>query len=225
MILIWLTLIIPPLLLGLFAQAKVKGNFAKYSKVRAESGMTGAQAAAQMLRAANITNVRIERVDGFLSDHYDPRHRVIRLSPAVHDSNSLAAVGVATHEVGHAIQHAESYGPLVIRNLAVPAANFGSGVGFLLLFIGLILNSFGLAIVGLGLFFFVVFFQLVNLPVEFNATNRAKRMMPQLGIVGASQMPGVSAVLGAAALTYVAATLQSIGQLIYFAILVFGNRN
>jgi uncharacterized protein len=208
------------------AQMAVKGNFKKYSQVRASSGLTGAQAADEMLRGQGITDVRIERSQGgMLSDHYDPVQNVIRLSPEVYGSNSVAAVSVACHEAGHAIQKARSYAPLVIRNMAVPMANFGSSTGLILILIGMFINMLGLAILGLVLFAGVVFFQLVNLPVEFDASARAKKAMNEMGLIaGREEQVGVSKVLNAAAMTYVAATVISVFYLLYYAMIIFGRR-
>lgn len=212
--------------LSLWAQMAVKGRFNKYSRVRISSGLTGAQAAHLMMQRAGLTNVGIERVGGFLSDHYDPRHKVIRLSPEVYDNPSISAVGVACHEAGHAIQDAKRYAPLVVRNMAVPMAGFGSNLGIILVIVGLLLNTLGLAVIGLVLFSFVVIFQLVNLPVEFDASNRAKELMVEYGIVGRGpESEGVAKVLNAAAMTYVAATVTAIFTLLYYAYLVFGRRN
>lgn len=211
------------------AQAGVKGAFNKYSKVRSSSGMTGAQAAEAMLQAAGVHGVRIERSQGgMLSDHYDPTANVIRLSPEVYGSHSVAALGVACHEAGHAIQKANSYAPLVVRNMAVPMASFGSGAGLLLVIIGLFIGMLGLSLLGLILFAGVVFFQLVNLPVEFDASARAKRALIAHGFIhGRAEEQGVNKVLNAAALTYVAATAVSIFYLLYYAMIVFSqfNRN
>lgn len=216
----------PAILLALWAQAKVKHNFSKYGKITTSSRVSGAEAARMMLMAAGLTNVSIERVRGFLSDHYDPRHKVLRLSPDVHDGRSLSAVGVACHEAGHAIQDARAYAPLVIRNAIVPMAGFGSNLGLILVIVGLIINATGLAYVGLALFSLVVLFQIINLPVEFDASSRAKQMLPQLGIIsGRAEEKGVSDVLGAAAMTYVAATITAIMTLLYYAFLVMGRRN
>lgn len=210
---------VPTLLLGLWASFKVKRTFAKYAEVPVTSGMTGAQAAYEVLRAEGLDGqVGIERSEGFLSDHYDPRDRVLRLSPDVYDGRSVSAVGVACHEVGHALQHAHQYAPLVLRNAIVPTANIGSGLGSILITGGLILNMTGLAVVGLLLFSAVVVFQLINLPVEFNASSRAKAVAANLGIVrGAHENAGVAAVLSAAAMTYVAATVTAIVNLLYYA--------
>lgn len=214
-----LIVFLPTLLLGLYASFKVKRTFGKYSEVPVTSGMTGAQAAYAVLRAEGLDGqVGIERSEGFLSDHYDPMHRVLRLSPDVYDGRSVAAVGVACHEVGHALQHAQRYAPLVLRNAIVPTANIGSGFGSLLIVGGLMLNMTGLAMAGLILFSAVVLFQLVNLPVEFNASARARAVAANLGIVrGAQENAGVSAVLSAAAMTYVAATVTAIVNLLYYA--------
>jgi hypothetical protein len=215
------------------ASLRVKGAFAKYNKVRIRSGVTGAQAAHAMLRAAGLENVvEIQRVEGFLSDHYDPRKKVVRLSPDVHDRDSIAAVGVACHEVGHAIQDAKKYKPLVVRNAIVPTASIGSNLGIILVIIGIVLGAAqgsglgsAVAVVGLGLFSMIVIFQLVNLPVEFNASARAKEMLPQMGIIsGREEAAGVDSVLGAAAMTYVAATIGAMMQLLYWAYVIFGNR-
>jgi len=215
----------PFMLLGLYAQFKVKGTFNKYSRVRASSGVTGAQAAQQMLKTAGLRGIRIEQVSGYLSDHYDPRTQTVRLSPEVYGGTSVAALGIACHEVGHAMQHAQNYTPLVVRNAAVPMANIGSSGGVLLFIIGYMLSSFNLALLGLILFAAVAFFQLINLPVEFNASSRAKEMLPAMGLIRPGpETAAVSSVLGAAALTYVAATLQSLATLAYYAHMLFGRR-
>lgn len=226
-----LFVMLPSLLLALWAQGKVKYAFHKYSRIRSSSGMTGAVAAATMLREAGLSSgvqsyhgepthgyeVRIERIGGYLSDHYDPRHKVLRLSPEVYDSNSLAAVGVACHEAGHAVQDARHYAPLVIRNAIVPTAGIGSNLGVWLVVIGLITHMLTLAWVGVILFASVVVFQVVNLPVEFNASSRAKQMLPALGIInGREETKAINSVLNAAAMTYVAATVGAILQLLYF---------
>ena len=219
---VYLMFVIPPLLLGLYAQWKVKSSFAAMSKVRAR--MSGVQAARRMLDSAGLSDVQIEQVGGHLSDHYDPRGKVLRLSPDVYNGQSMAAVGVACHEAGHAFQDAKGYAPLAIRNLAVPAANFGSSAGMILLFIGLVLSFKPLALIGLLLFACVVFFQLVNLPVEFNASSRAREELVSQGIIAGNEEQYVAKVLNAAALTYVAGTLQSVMTLLYFGMRVFGNQ-
>ncbi|MCC6548102.1 zinc metallopeptidase [Candidatus Sumerlaeota bacterium] len=222
------------MLLAMWAQHRVKGNFAKYSQVRASSGLTGAQAAARMLKAQGVTNVAIERSQGGgLSDHYDPRANVIRLSSGVFDSTSVAALGVACHEAGHAMQKAQNYAPLVIRNAAVPAAGFLPNVGMVMLMIGLIMGvgvniptiGFYIAAIGLGLFSISAILQVINLPVEFDATARAKRALVETGIIQrGDETRAVDKVLDAAALTYVAATLGAIMSVLYYAALIFGGR-
>lgn len=219
---LYFLLMAPPFLLGLYAQYKIKSAFSEMSQVPA--GISGAQAAARMMANGGLTGVGIERVQGHLSDHYDPRAKVLRLSPDVHDGYSMAAVGVACHEAGHAFQDAQNYAPLVIRNAAVPAANFGGGIGMTMLMIGLFAGFFQLAVLGLVLFAGVAFFQIVNLPVEFDASNRARRELVEQGMITAREEPYVAKVLNAAALTYVAGTLQSVAQLAYFALLLFGGR-
>ena len=216
---------------GMYAQMKVKSNFARYSRVPSSSGLTGAEASMEMLRRAGIPYVRVERVGGFLSDHYDSSAKVIRLSPDVYDGRSLSSLGVACHEAGHAIQHAVGYAPLAIRNIAVPAAQFGSGAGITILMLGLMLqyNGLGLghllAVVGLLLFGCVMAFQIINLPVEFDASSRAKQALITHGLIQRGpEEQAVSKVLGAAALTYVAATVSSIFTFLYYAMLVFGGR-
>jgi hypothetical protein len=206
----------PPLLLGLYAQWRVKSTFASMSKVPAR--FSGAQAARQMLDSDGLQSVAIEQVPGHLSDHYDPRSRVLRLSQDVYNGRSMAAVGVACHEAGHAFQHAQNYAPLTIRNMAVPAASFGSGIGLNLAFIGLIFQFQPLLLVGIILFAGVVFFQVINLPVEFDASARARRHLVEHGLIAEREEPYVAKVLNAAALTYVAGTLQAIMTLIYLIV-------
>ena len=220
--LLYLALVIPPFLLGLYAQWKVKSSFAEMSKIQAR--MSGAEAARRMLDSAGLNDVQIEQVGGRLSDHYDPRSKVLRLSQDVYNGRSMAAVGVACHEAGHAFQDAKGYAPLAIRNLAVPAANFGSGAGMWMLFGGLMLGIQPLAVVGLVLFACVVFFQLVNLPVEFNASNRAREELVAQGIIAGNEEQYVAKVLNAAALTYVAGTLQAVMTLLYYVMIIFGDR-
>ena len=205
--------IAPAFLLALWAQAKVKSTFAAAERMAAP--LSGAAAARHILDSAGLQDVAIEQIPGRLSDHYDPRHKVLRLSPDVYQKRSLAAVGIAAHEAGHALQDAKNYAPLMIRNAAVPAAGFGSGAGMTLAVIGLIFQFPLLLYVGIALFGCVVFFQVVNLPVELNASNRAKAQLAVLGIVGQDQMVYVRRVLNAAAWTYVAATLQAIMVLLY----------
>ena len=210
----------PPLLLGMFAQWRVKSTFEAMSRVPAR--MTGAQAAREMLDSAGLHNVGIEAVRGHLSDHYDPRAKVLRLSEQVYGGRSMSAVGVACHEAGHAFQDAKRYAPLVIRNMAVPAANIGSNVGVFLASIGLVLSTSiptvgsVMAIAGIVLFAGVVFFQVVNLPVEFDASNRARQHLVDANLIAENEERYVAKVLNAAALTYVAGTLQAVMTLLYF---------
>lgn len=211
----------PAILLGMWAQARVKSAFAEASRVQAR--MTGAQAARMVLDSAGLNDVRIEPIQGFLSDHYDPRSKVLRLSPQVYQSASMAAVGVAAHEAGHALQDAKHYAPLVVRNLAVPAANFGGGISWILIILGAVISSTQLIWLGIAAFSCVVFFQVVNLPVEFDASRRAKIQLLELGVIDQRGQVYVSRVLDAAAWTYVAGTLQAILTLLYF-LMRFGGR-
>jgi uncharacterized protein len=214
----WLMLA-PALLLGFWAQMKVKSTFAEAERVPAP--MPGAQAARYVLDSAGLQHVAIEPVQGFLTDHYDPQQKVLRLSPHVYQAPSMAAVGIAAHEAGHAIQDASRYAPLVVRNLAVPVASFGGGISIVLLMLGAMMDLVGLIWLGIILYSGVVFCQLVNLPVEFDASRRAKEQLDALGIVPARQQDYVRRVLSAAAWTYVAGTLQAVFTLLYF-ILRFG---
>jgi uncharacterized protein len=218
-----LAFMIPPFLLSLYAQYKVKSSFAEMSRV--PTSLSGAQAARRMLDSSGLHSVGIERVPGHLSDHYDPSAKVLRLSADVYDGRSMAALGVACHEAGHAFQDAQRYAPLVIRNLAVPAANFGSSVSGILLMLGIVMSMKPLLVLGILLFSLVVFFQLVNLPVEFDASSRAKRQLVALGMISDQDSVYVSKVLNAAALTYVAATLQSVMTLLYYILHAFSGRN
>jgi Zn-dependent membrane protease YugP len=214
----------PALLLALWAQFKVRSTYA--AAMQEPAPMSGAEAARQVLNGAGLHNVGIEPIEGHLSDHYDPRDKVLRLSPEVYGSRTLAAVGIAAHEAGHAIQDAHGYAPLVIRNAAVPVANFGTGISGMLLLLGVLLNhtAFGGTLLWLGIIAFsgFVFFQLVNLPVEFNASSRAKAELVGMGIVRHQDMGAVNSVLNAAALTYVAATLQSVLTLLYYLFRAMG---
>jgi Zn-dependent membrane protease YugP len=211
----------PAILLALWAQMKVRSTYAAAQQEPAP--LSGAAAARHILNSAGLDGVAIEEIPGVLSDHYDPRTKVLRLSSDIYRGRDLAAVGIAAHEAGHAIQDAHNYGPLAIRNAAVPVANFGSGIGIGLFFVGLLLSFPMLAWVGLALFASVAFFQLVNLPVEFDASNRAKAQLVSLGIVPQHEMGAVNRVLNAAAWTYVAATLQSVLTLLYYASLLSGH--
>ncbi len=223
--LLYLLIIGPAILISAWAQWKVKSAFNEFAEVRPSSGMTGAEAARKMLDSAGLRNVKIEKTEGYLSDHYDPGEKKLALSPEVHDERSISAVGVACHEAGHAIQDASEYGPLVIRNAIVPVAQFGSWLSFPLIMIGLLMNFMQLALAGVLFFGLIVVFQLINLPVEFNASTRAKDQLATLGIIGSrEEQEGVDTVLDAAAMTYVAATLTALLQLLYFLVLVLGRR-
>lgn len=216
---------LPALLLGLYAQFKVKSAFSKYSKVRNAAGITGAQAARRILDANGLTHVDVERTQGMLSDHYDPRSKTLRLSPAVYEGPTLAAVGVAAHEAGHALQDKAGYAPLRLRSAMVPSVQIGSWLGPIIFIAGLLMSLTTLAWVGLILFGATALFSLVTLPVEFNASNRAKQLLVGQGILVPQEMGGVDKVLDAAALTYVAAALQAIMTLLYYASLLTGRRD
>jgi Zn-dependent membrane protease YugP len=204
----------PALLLAFIAQMRVRSTYATAQQVPAN--LSGAAAARHMLDSAGLHDVAIEPIPGELSDHYDPRAKVLRLSEGVYGQRSLAAVGIAAHEAGHALQDAHRYAPLVIRNIAVPAAAFGGNISMLMIIAGLIVQSLSFLVpLGIIAFSAVVVFQLVNLPVEFDASNRAKRQLVEYGIVPQQQMGYVNSVLNAAAWTYVAATLQAVGTLLY----------
>lgn len=219
---VYLLYIAPALILGLWAQIRVKSAYAQGQQVPAP--LSGAAAARHILDSAGLADVQIEQIPGELSDHYDPRERVLRLSTAVYQNRTAASVGIAAHESGHALQHAHEYTPLVIRNAAVPMASFGSGIGMWMIILGAFLSPL-LFWIGIAAFSCVVFFQVVNLPVEFDASNRAKGQLVQLGILDQEQMVYVNKVLNAAAWTYVAATLQSIMILLYFLMRFSGGSN
>jgi hypothetical protein len=214
-------------ILSIAASGYLRATFNKYSRVRCRSGMTGAATAERILRSMGINNVKIERVAGNLTDHYDPRKKVLRLSEAVYDSNSLAAVGVAAHECGHAVQDNTGYAPLKLRSVLVPVATIGSRLGMPLVFIGLIMGlelPMGIMLLNIGIIAFglAVLFQLVTLPVEFDASNRALAALGDYGITGDEETRGSRKVLTAAALTYVAAAAAALLQL--FRLLALRNR-
>lgn len=212
-------------IITLIAQARVKGTFQKYSRIRSRSGLTGVDTARKMLQYAGIFDVTIERVSGQLSDHYDSTKKVLRLSESTYDSDSVAAIGVAAHECGHAIQHFENYTPLNIRRILVPAANIGSYLGVPIIILGFLLDwNQTLIQIGIVVFSMAVLFQLVTLPVEFNASRRAVKLVEQYGILAQDEVPACRKVLSAAALTYVAAAAASVLQLIRFVVLSGGNR-
>ncbi|MBZ0269539.1 zinc metallopeptidase, partial [bacterium] len=201
---LYLIIVGPTMLLALWAQMKVKSSYNKWSRYTASSGMTGAQAAQRMLENAGLRDVQVEQVQGFLSDHYDPRARKLRLSPGVYGTNSVAAMGIACHEAGHALQHANGYAPLALRNAIVPAAQIGSWLAWPMILFGMILQMQNLALLGVIAFSLLVVFQIITLPVEFDASSRAKKQLKTLGILHSEQeSKGVAAVLDAAAMTYV----------------------
>lgn len=210
-----LLVLVPAIILSIYAQYKVRSTFSKYSDKEAVSGVTGAQASRRLLDQAGLSDVAIEEIPGTLTDHYDPRSRVLRLSEEVARSRSLAALGVAAHETGHAIQHASNYVPMQIRSAVVPAASFGSSLGPVIFFMGLIFTSFRpLMTIGMVLFTAAVIFQIVTLPVEFDASSRAMKLLQANGLVVQQEAEGAAKVLRAAALTYLAAALMSIMTLL-----------
>ncbi len=208
--------ILPGLALSLWASFRVKRAFNKYSKVPSMRGLTGAEAAREMLRRAGIDGVEIEESHGFLSDHYNPITKKLALSEGVYQSTSIAAIGVATHEAGHAIQHANAYRPLWLRSMLVPTANIGSTIGYIVMTLGLFMSSTGMVLAGAVLFSAVLLFQIVTLPVEFDASSRAKQLVLDYGIISSHEREGVDRVLNAAALTYVAAAVSTLLTLVYF---------
>ncbi|EGS9998019.1 zinc metallopeptidase [Clostridium perfringens] len=216
-------ILIPAILISAWAQFKVSSTFNQYSTVRSINGYTGAQVARIFLNDAGLQEVEIQQVPGRLSDHYDPRAKVLRLSSDVYGSTSVASIGVAAHEVGHAIQDKESYSALVFRNAIVPVVNFSSSLSWILFFIGILLSYSTLVTIGIILFSVVVLFQLVTLPVEFNASSRALKLLEARGILYDKEVDGARKVLSAAALTYVAATLMAVLQLV--RLIAISNRN
>lgn len=215
-------LLIPALIISFWAQRKISSTYNKYSRVNNSNGFTAYQVARQLLDDAGLYNIPIEEVRGNLTDHYDPKNRVLRLSQTVYNSYSVASIGVAAHEVGHAIQHQESYMPLIFRNTIVPLANIGSNFSWGLFFLGLILGIPTLTDIGIILFSAVVLFQLITLPVEFNASNRAIELLGRKSILVRDELTSAKKVLNAAAMTYIAATLMSVAQLL--RLLLLSNR-
>lgn len=216
-------ILIPAILISAWAQFKVSSTFNKYSTVRSINGYTGAQVARILLNDAGLQEVEIQQVPGRLSDHYDPRAKVLRLSSDVYGSTSVASIGVAAHEVGHAIQDKESYSALVFRNAIVPVVNFSSSLSWILFFIGILFSYSTLVTLGIILFSVVVLFQIVTLPVEFNASSRALKILEARGILYDKEVDGARKVLSAAALTYVAAILMAVLQLV--RLIAISNRN
>lgn len=225
----YVILVLPAMLFAMWASARVDSTFKKYKNTRNVRGITGAQAARWVLDRNGLTNVRIEHIQGSLTDHYDPSSNVVRLSDDVYSSTSTAASGVACHEVGHAIQHATNYAPVKIRTAIVPITNFGSKISVPLIIIGLLLASFGdifvmIAYIGCALFGLVTVFQLVTLPTEFNASSRALKTIEETNLLQGEELKQARKVLSAAAMTYVAALAVSLAQLLRFLVIVGGRR-
>lgn len=216
-------IMVPVIIFALICQINVKNTFNKYSRVRSARGMTGAQAAESLLSANGITDVKIQRVAGNLTDHYNPTTKTINLSEGVYNSTSIAAIGVACHEAGHACQHAQGYVPLKLRNIAIPATRIGSTLGIPLAVIGMFLSFEPLILVGIVLYSLVALFQLLTLPVEFNASSRALKTIDQYGYLSGTEYTGAKKVLTAAALTYVAALVSALATLL--RLLLIYNRN
>jgi Zn-dependent membrane protease YugP len=221
---LYILISLPALLLGFYAQAKVKGAFNKYSKIRTSNGMTGSEVARKVLDANNLESVQIEQTSGTLSDNYDPRGKVLRLSQSVYATPSIAAAGVAAHEAGHAIQDSQNYGPMALRSLMVPSVQLGSWLGPIVFMAGLLFQSTNLALIGLLLFAATAVFAVITIPVEMDASRRAKEVLVKNGIVYSGEMEGVNSVLDAAALTYVAGAVQVLSTLLYYGLLLFGGR-
>lgn len=212
-------------LISMWASGRVQSTFQKYSRVRSMSGMTGAEAAKRLLHSQGIYDVTVQAVRGNLTDHYDPRTKTVNLSEAVYSQTSVAAIGVAAHECGHAMQDNVGYAPLKLRGAFVPVANFGSKLSWPLILIGLLLGASSFLQIGIWMFTLAVLFQLITLPVEFNASGRAVRLLGDVGILQGEEVDQTRKVLGAAALTYVAAAAASILQLLRLVILFGGRRN
>lgn len=207
------------------AQINVKGTFSKYTKIMSNRNITGSQIARQILDNNGLNDIPVERIAGKLSDHYDPKKRVIRLSSEVYDSASVAAIGVAAHETGHAIQHSTAYAPLSFRNSIIPITNIGSNLAPFLIILGFILNIYGLVLLGIFAFSLAVLFQLITLPVEFNASKRAVETLGGMNILDENELNGTRKVLNAAAMTYVAALAVALLNLLYYILRFSGRRN
>ena len=218
-----------PMLLGLYAQYKIQSAYKQFSSIRTQTGVTGFEAARKMLDDHNLTDVRVEKVSGTLTDHYAPGEKVLRLSEGVYSSNSIAAVGVACHEAGHAYQHAEQYGPLKLRTAIIPMVNIGSRLGLILFMAGLALSGYSsnytISKIGLVMFALTAVFAVITLPVEFDASNRAKAWLAESGLLYQNELDGVASVLSAAALTYVSAAIQAITNIFYYASILSSRSN
>ena len=212
----YMAMILPALLLAVFAQFKVKSTFARFNSVHTSGGRSSESVTRMLLDKFGLHNVKIERVQGNLTDHYDPGSKTVRLSDSVGGSSSIAAIGVAAHEVGHAVQDSSGYAPLKLRNSLVPAASLGSNMGMMLFMLGLLLRIGPLSTLGIVLFSCAVLFQVVTLPVEFDASRRALALLSETGTLSAAELSGAKSVLSAAALTYIAATVMAVMQLLYF---------
>lgn len=221
----YLIFVVPAIILSMIAQSRVNSAFNKYSKVRTRRNVTGADAARAVLEANGVTDVQIERVSGKLTDHYDPRTNVIRLSDSVYDTPSVAAVGVAAHEAGHAVQYAYGYGPIRLRAAIIPVTQVGSSLAVPLIFMGFFFDTFALVNIGLIFFFLSVVFQLVTLPVEVNASNRAIDAIAYTKLLDEDELPGAQKTLSAAAWTYVAATLVALAQFLRLFLMAGNRRN
>ncbi len=215
----YILLVLPALLFALYAQSRVRSAFERYSRYRSSSGKTGGEVARELLVAARLDDVRVERTPSSLGDHYDPRVRILRLSPQVNDSSSVAALGIAAHEVGHALQHDTGYSPLAVRNAVLPVAQLGSNAAWPLFLLGFLFRMPTLMDLGILFFFAAVLFQVITLPVEYNASGRAMEMLVDGGYISSSDAGPTRAVLDAAALTYVAATAMAVAQLARLLIL------
>lgn len=225
----YLLLVLPCIVLSLWASTNVNRTFKKYASQRSVRGLTGAQAAQRVLQSNGVTNVRVERVSGHLSDHFDPKSNVIRLSDSVYDSTSTASIGVACHEAGHAVQYAADYLPIRIRSTIIPITNFGSRLAMPLILLGLVLTALGsysytLIYIGIACFALTLLFELVTLPVEFNASRRALHAIREYDLLTAEELKGAKKTLQAAALTYIAAAAVTLAQLLRL-LLLFGNRS
>jgi Zn-dependent membrane protease YugP len=220
----YLVLVVPAVILSLLASASVKSTYAKYAAVPSARGMTGGELASEILRRAGIYDVTVERVSGQLTDHYSPKENIIRLSDGVYGSSSVAALGIAAHEAGHVLQYYGNYAPIRIRNTILPVVNFGSGLSVPIILLGFVFGSRLLVDIGIVLFFFVVLFQLVTLPVEFNASSRGIQQLESCGALSSEELPLAKKVLRAAAMTYVASVAVSLAQFLRLILISNGRR-